>query len=285
VRISSLVVYILMTSSFARASNIEDYFSRMRERSLAWLVGKFDVIGSEPATDKTYEGFIVVSRQGDRLFIKKTINGEVTTGIGRIRFEPETPVLEVAFNEKEGQVIAGYEFRCGDNNQPRASAFIAPVGDHLTGRERLGLEVWYRNRPAPGPSPNQAWSLFVKDDPESDDLVGLYEGKYRIIGEDTETGRLYTGTVRLTRKRYHLQMKRSVEGKVSSGELGVDVSRKSKSVLIARCRLGNQAAVSVLNVQGVAGNYPRICGYFYPLDASGNFIPGARPTLETWFFD
>jgi hypothetical protein len=80
-------------------------------------------------------------------------------------------------------------------------------------------------------------------------------------------------------------MKRSVEGKVSSGELVIDVSSKSKSALIARCRLGNQVAVSVLNVQGVADNYPRICGYFYPLDAFGNFVPGARPTLETWFFD
>ena len=274
-----------MTGAFARAGNLEDYFSRMRERSLAWLVGRSKVIGSEPASGKTYEGFVVVSRQGDRLFVKKTINGEVTTGIGTIKFEPETPVLEVAFNGKEPRVTAGYEFRCGDCNQPRASAFIAPVGDNLTGRERFGLEVWYRNRPAPAPLPDQAWSRFAKDDPESDDLVRLYEGKYRIIGEDTETGRLYTGTVRLTRKHYHLQMKRSVEGKGSSGELVIDVSSKSKSALIARCRLGNQAAVSVLNVQGVGDNYPRICGYFYPLDASGNFIPGAHPTLETWFFD
>jgi hypothetical protein len=143
----------------------------------------------------------------------------VTTGTGTIRLEPETPVLEVVFNGKEPRVTAGYEFRYGDNNQPRASAFIAPVGDNLTGRERFGLEVWYCDRPAPVPSPDQAWSRLVKDDPELDDLVGLYEGKYRIIGEDIETGRLYTGTVRLTRKHYHLQMKRSVEGKVSSGEL------------------------------------------------------------------
>jgi hypothetical protein len=101
VRISCLVVYILMTSAFARAGNVGDYFSRMRETSLAWLVGRFKVIGSEPASGKTYEGFVVVSRQGDRLFIKKTINGKVTTGRGTIRFEPETPVLEVAFNGKE----------------------------------------------------------------------------------------------------------------------------------------------------------------------------------------
>ena len=30
-----------MTGAFARASNVEDYFSRMRERSLAWLVGRY----------------------------------------------------------------------------------------------------------------------------------------------------------------------------------------------------------------------------------------------------
>jgi hypothetical protein len=285
VRTSLLVVYVVMMGAFARASPPENYFSRIREKSLAWLVGKFKVIGSEPASGKTYEGFVVVSRQGDRLVVQKMINGELITGIGTIRFEPETPVLVVEFNEKGDRVIAGYEFRCGDNNQPRASAFVAPVGDNLAGRKRVGLEVWYCDRPARAPSPNQAWSHFVKDDPEADDLLGLYEGKYLVIGQLTGTGRLYTGTVRLTRKDYHLQMKRSVEGKVSNGELVIDVFGNSKSVLIAKCRLGNQAVVAVLTVQGVVGNYPRICGYFYPLDASGNFVSGAHPTLETWFFD
>jgi hypothetical protein len=36
---------------------------------------------------------------------------------------------------------------------------------------------------------------------------------------------------------------------------------------------------------GVGDNYPRICGYFYPVSDSSQVIPNSSPRLETWFFD
>ena len=55
--------------------------------------------------------------------------------------------------------------------------------------------------------------------------------------------------------------------------------------MTVRCRVGRQSMVSQASVQMVGDNYPRICGYFYPVTNAGKIVTTASPKLETWFFD
>ena len=108
-----------------------------RENSLACLPGKFLVVGQEPDSGPTYSGSVSVTRQGDRLLNEKTIEGKLISGTGVIMLEPETPVLEVKYRVGSHSVTAGYEFRCGDQHQPRASGWVSPLN------AKPILETWF----------------------------------------------------------------------------------------------------------------------------------------------
>jgi hypothetical protein len=256
------------------------------EKSLAWLPGKFMVVGQEPDSGKTYSGSVSITRQGDRLFVQKIIQGGVISGMGTIMFEPEAPVLEVEYHVGLNTVRAGYEFSCGDKNQPRASGWVSPVDGDLTHRSRLGLEVWYYDQAVPSPPsvPNQAPKDSSKRSTASD-LLGLFEGRFRVIGQELGSGKIYTGTVTAKSDGLKLAIKRTVNGQVTHGELDLNLSADDRFSLVAKYRVGREMVFSMLNHWAVGDNYPRLSGYFYSADASGKAILNDKPTLETWFYD
>jgi hypothetical protein len=264
------------------ASESKDPYSKRKEESLACLSGKFRVIGQEPGSGQTYTGSVSVIRQGDHLLVQRIINGEIVSGTGVILFELEAPVLEVAYRIGSKTVRAGYEFRCGDNNQPRASGWVYPAEGDSKRREQPGLEVWYYNRLLPAIAQNWDDSKGQRLDP---DFNSFFEGKFRVIGEELGSGKVYTGTLTARVKGKTLQMKRVIDGQVSAGELIVNLSGSDRHSLTATFRVGKQPIRSRLTEQTVGDNYPRICGYFYPVDRSGKAIPTNSPLLETWFYD
>src|ERR1700751_4626260 len=101
---------------------VSDHFSETQETALSLLVGRFIVVGSKPDSGQTYRGSVDVTRQGNSLHVQESINGKIRTGTGTIVFEPETPTLEVVF---EDGIRAGYEsWPFGARQQPRASGWV-----------------------------------------------------------------------------------------------------------------------------------------------------------------
>ncbi|HEX6565109.1 MAG TPA: hypothetical protein VF020_12535, partial [Chthoniobacterales bacterium] len=251
--------------------------------TLSSLVGRFIVVGSHPVTGKTYRGLVVVTRQGNRLHVRELIDGKTRIGIGTIEFEPEAPTLEVLF-EKSG-IRASYEtWPSRVKQQPRASGWAGRANGDYHNRERLGMEVWYDDQPPPDPASVQTQiDSIVKDQLETDsELQQLFIGDYRIVGEDTGTGRVYTGKVRVQLKGERLTIHGSIDGMVARGE--IVCFTHSKPILI-KYRVGTHSMLSFAGGYGVGDNYPRICGYFYPVSDSNQVIPNSSPRLETWFFD
>ena len=259
------------------------YFARARESTLSALVGRFIVVGCEPDGGQPYRGSVVVTRQGNNLHIREVIDGKTRTGTGTIMFEPESPVLEVLF-EKSG-IRAGYEtWPPGPRGQPRSSAWVGVAGGDYHDREKLGMEVWYDDQLPPDPASVQTQiNRALKDHAELDpELLPIAVGDYRVIGEDTGTGRVYIGKVRARSAGKHLKIDGSIDGKVVRGEM---VRFANWSPTLIKYRVGAQSMLSFAGGYGVGDNYPRICGYFCPVSNSGQVIPNSAPRLETWFFD
>ena len=263
---------------------LSDYFAKVRETTLSSLVGRFIVIGSHPVTGKTYRGSVVVTRQGNSLKVQELIDGKTRIGTGTIEFEPETPTLEVVF-EQSG-IRAGFEtWPSGANRQqPRASGWVGLANGDYHSRDRLGMEVWYDDQPPPNPASAQTQiDSFVKNQLKTDaELQQIFIGDYRIVGEDTGTGRVYTGKVRVQLTGKRLTIHGSIHGKVARGEM---VRFPDPTPMLIKYRVGAQSMLSFAGGYGVGDNYPRICGYFYPLSDPGHVIPNSSPRLETWFFD
>jgi hypothetical protein len=262
---------------------LSDYFARVRETTLSSLVGRFIMIGSQPVTGKTYRGSVVVTRQGNSLQVRELIDGKTRIGTGTIEFEPETPTLEVTF---ESGIRAGYETwpSGAKRRQPRASGWVELANGDYHGPDRLGMEVWYDDQSPPNPASAQTEiDSIVKNQLKPDaDLQQIFIGDYRIVGEDTDTGRVYTGTVRVRLTGKRLTIHGSVDGKVVRGDM---VCFPDSTPLLIKYRLGAQSMLSFAGGYGVGDNYPRICGYFYPLSHPGHVMPNSSPRLETWFFD
>jgi len=263
---------------------LSDYFARVRETTLSSLVGRFIVVGSHPVTGKTYRGSVVVTRQGDRLQLEELIDGKTRVGTGTIEFEPETPTLEVVF-EMSG-IRAGYETwpSGAKRQQPRASGWVWLANGDYHGRDRLGMEVWYDDQPPPNPASVQTQiDSILKTQIKTDaELQQIFIGDYRIVGEDTGTGRVYTGKVRVQLTGKQLTIHGSIDGKVARGEM---VRFADWTSMLIKYRVGAQSMLSLAGGYGVGDNYPRIGGYFYPLSDPGHVIPNSSPSLETWFFD
>jgi hypothetical protein len=263
---------------------LSDDFTKVRETTLSSLVGRFIVVGSHPANGKTYRGSVVVTRQGDTLQVQELIDGKTRIGTGTIEFEPETPTLEVVF-EKSG-IRMGFETwpSGAKRQQPRASGWVELANGNYHGRDRLGMEVWYDDQAPPSPATVQTQiDSIVKNQLGADtELQQIFIGDYRIVGEDTGTGRVYTGKVRVQLTGERLTIHGSIDGKVARGEMVCFTD--SKPTLI-KCRVGPQSMLSFVSGYGVGDNYPRICGYFFPVSDSSQVIPNSSPRLETWFFD
>jgi hypothetical protein len=255
-----------------------------REKLLPFFVGTFKVIGCEPDSGKPYIGSVVVTRKGLQLTVRELVKGNIRTGTGTIMFEPETPKLEVSFAETG--IWTGYELgNLGNTQQPRASGWVDAPGNNRADRQRLGMEVWYNEQPAPSAALEQIKLEHTSLNPDPADLTGFYEGDYRIIGEETSTGRLYTGRIQAKRDGEHLIIKGWIDGQRCNGEFLSEQLSSKEPVVVLKCRIGHQSLVSVAHVQTVGDNYPRICGYFYPVSNSGAIIATGQSRLETWFFD
>jgi hypothetical protein len=273
----SFVIIASTVPSCVNAATVED--------SLVCLPGKFLVVGQEPDSGRTYFGFVSVSRHGDRLLIEKHVQRELISGTGIIAVEAENPVLEVTYHVGSHMVTAGFEFRWGSQSQPRASGWVSPVDGDLSQRNRLGLEVWYYDRAPPVDSPlilNRSANLFKKRVSAQDDLLGLLEGKFRVIGCEIDSGRVYIGRIIAKRNVGKLKITGAINGNPSSGELTLSPDR---FLVVAKYRTGSQTVSALLNEQTVGDNYPRLCGYFYSLASSGAVVSTGTPRLETWFYD
>ena len=259
-------------------------WAEKREKLLPFFAGRFRVIGCEPDSGNPYSGSVVITRQGQQLLVQELINGSSRTGTGVITFEPETPALEVGFG-KSG-LSAGYEpGNLDGQRQPRASGWVDPAGNKLSDRNRLGMEVWYNDQPAPSPALAQTKLDHASRNRMPPESLGVYAGKYRIIGEETGTGRPYTGRLETKLTGERLNINGWIDGKRISGEFVAEFLRSKELVLTVRCRVGRQSMVSQASVRMVGDNYPRICGYFYPVTNAGKIVTTASPKLETWFFD
>ncbi len=255
-----------------------------REKLLPLFVGTFKVIGCQPDSGKPYDGSVVVTRKGLELFVQESINGHTRTGTGSIMFEPETPTLEVEFGDSG--ILVGYELgSSGDTRQPRASGWADPAGNNRADRNRLGMEVWYNHQPAPSPAFEQTELQRASLNPTPADLLGFYEGDYRIIGEESGTGRLYSGRIQAKRDGQRLMIEGWIDGQRTKGQFVSERLSPKHPVILIKCRIGHQSLLSLAYVQTVGDNYPRICGYFYPVGDTGAIITTAKPRLETWFFD
>jgi hypothetical protein len=261
---------------------VSDHFSETQETALSLLVGRFIVVGSKPDSGQTYRGSVDVTRQGNSLHVQESINGKIRTGTGTIVFEPETPTLEVVF---EDGIRAGYEsWPFGARQQPRASGWVDLANGGYHDRERLGMEVWYDDQPAPQLASVQTQlNSALKDQPETDpEVLQIDIGDYRIMGEDTGNGRVYTGKVRVKFVGKHLKIDGSIDGKAVRGEM---VRFTDPKPTLIKYRVSAQSRLAFAGGYSVGDNYPRFCGYFYPVSASGQVIPNSPPRLETWFFD
>jgi hypothetical protein len=263
---------------------LSDYSARVRETVLSSLAGRFIVVGSHPVTGKTYRGSVVVTRQGNNLQVREWIDGKPRIGIGTIEFEPESPTLEVVF--ENSAIRAGYETwpSGARRGQPRASGWVELANGDYHNRERLGMEVWYDDQPPSGPAAVQTQlSQSLKDQSETaSGLLQMEIGDYRIVGEDTGTGKVYTGKIRAKFAGKHLMINGSIDGKAVRGEM---VRYAHSDATVIKYRAGVQSVLSFAGGYGVGDNYPRICGYFYPVSDSSHVIPNASPRLETWFYD
>jgi hypothetical protein len=293
-RICYLVVYVfaIIGSGTIKAIGAEDakdphrlsdYFARARETTLSSLVGRFIVVGSQPVTGKTYRGSVVVTREGNSLQVRELIDGKARIGIGTIEFEPEAPTLEVLF--EKGGIRASYgTWPPRVRQQPRASGWVGLANGDYHNRERLGMEVWYNDQRLPDPaSVQRQLNSVLKNLPKTDaELMQVDVGDYRIVGEDTGTGRVYTGKVRVQFTGKRLTIDGSIDGKIARGEM---VSFTDSKPILIKYRVGTHSMLSFAGGYGVGDNYPRICGYFYPISDSSQVIPSSSPRLETWFFD
>ena len=293
-RICYLAVYVfaIIVSGMIKAIGAEaakdphrlsDYFARTRETTLSSLVGRFIVVGSQPVSGKTYRGSVVVTRQGHRLHVRELIDGKARLGTGTIEFEPETPTLEVVF-EKSGIRASYGTWPSGVRQQPRASGWVGLVNGDYHEREQLGMEVWYDDqRPPDSGSVQRQLNSVSENRPKMDaELMQVDVGDYRIVGEDTGTGRVYAGKVRIQFTGKRLTIDGSIDGKIARGEMVCFTD--SKATLI-KYQVGTHSMLSFAGGYGVGDNYPRICGYFYPVPDSSQVIPNSSPRLETWFFD
>jgi hypothetical protein len=293
-RICYLVVYVfaITVSGTIKAIGAEvakdphrlsDYFAKARETTLSLLVGRFIVVGSQPVTGKTYRGSVVVTREGNSLHVRELIDGKARIGIGTIEFEPEAPTLEVLF-EKSGIRASYGTWPYRVTQQPRASGWVGLANGDYHDRERLGMEVWYNDQRLPNPAAVQRQlNSVLKNQPKTDaELMQGDVGDYRIVGEDTGTGRVYTGKVRVQFTGKRLTIDGSIDGKIARGEM---VCFSNSKPTLIKYRVGAQSMLSFAGAYGVGDNYPRICGYFYRLSDSSQVIPNLSPRLETWFFD
>jgi hypothetical protein len=262
---------------------LSDYFARTRVTMLSSLVGRFIVVGSQPVTGKTYRGSVVVTRQGNSLHVRELIDGKARIGTGTIEFEPEAPTLEVVF-EKGGFRASYGTWPSGVRQQPRASGWVGLANGDYHDREQLGMEVWYNDQRPPDPaSVQRQLNGVLKNRLKTDaELMQVDVGHYSIVGEETGTGRVYTGKVRVQFAGKRLRIDGSIDGKIARGEM---VCFTDSKPTLMKYREGAQSMVSFAGVYGVGDNYPRICGYFYPLSASGQIISNLSARLETWFFD
>lgn len=262
---------------------LSDYFAGTRETTLSSLIGRFIVVGSHPVSGKTYRGSVVVTRQGNSLQVRELIDGETRIGTGTIKFEPEAPTLEVVFEKSNIRASYG-TWPSGVRQQLRASGWVGLAKEDYPDREQLGMEVWYDDQRPPNPaSVQRQLNSVLNNRPKTDaELMQVDVGDYRIVGEDTGTGRVYTGKVRVQFTGKRLTIDGSIDGKIARGEMVCFAD--SKPTLI-KYRVGAQSMLSFANGYGVGDNYPRICGYFYPLSDSSQVIPNSSPRLETWFFD
>ena len=131
----------------------------------------------------------------------------------------------------------------------------------------------------------QGNSLHVRELIDGEARIGIGTidvGDYRIVGEDTGTGRVYTGKVRVQFIGKRLTIDGLIDRKIARGEMVCFTD--SKPIMI-KYRVGARSMLSFAGEYGVGDNYPRICGYFYPVSDSSQAIPNSSPRLETWFFD
>lgn len=112
-----------------------------------FMVGKYDVIGRQPDSAKTYAGRVTLRAVGNALEATRTIAGVTTKAI--LRFDTvasadRIPVLRLRFTLGGVPHEAIYQWRSDPDNYPRFTGLIYRA-DHRT--KRLGLEAWFPLQP------------------------------------------------------------------------------------------------------------------------------------------
>ena len=110
-------------------------------------------------------------------------------------------------------------------------------------------------------------------------LSEFVAGRYRLIGQEPDSDRTYSGQVELVSESGKLRFRRMIAGNTVSGEAAVEsAAGGDASVLRMRFRENGVAYEDTCLVQGDLDNYARISCYLYRRDGTTR-----KPGLEALF--
>lgn len=93
---------------------------------LSTLVGSYEVIGRLPESRKTYSGKVVISREGDKLVLERTVNGTKYTAEASVgtATADKVPVVRAAWKQGRTGYGATYLMHTDLDNYPRLTGYV-----------------------------------------------------------------------------------------------------------------------------------------------------------------
>jgi hypothetical protein len=260
------------------------------------LPGQYVIVGKLPGSTVTYHGTLSITPVGDQLRIERKIGaipsgGLTSSGLGRIGFEPEIPVLEVQLEPNRPVGRAAYQL-----NEVAGRVFLSGYTELAVGGfrpENRGLEFCYPDgappEAVPSPTPEQDTTSATLPTPSAspnsegsnEEELAVLEGVYQILGYNLQTSQPYVGRAFVHAGKSQLLIIRT-SGSYAKRCVG---SLSGESSI--RVDLGS---VGQFTWSGDADNYARWIGCLYL--ATDNLPKGIDATkvsrvlaVEAWFCD
>jgi hypothetical protein len=256
------------------------------------LPGTYVLVGKLPGrSTTTYHGSLSITPTGDQLRIERKIGAVTSSGVGKIGFEPEIPVLEVQLEPNRPVGRAAYQL-----NEVAGRVFLSGYTELAVGGfrpENRGLEFCYPEGGAPetvpSPTPEQGVisaasptpSASPNSEESNEEELAVLEGVYQILGYNLQSSQPYTGRAFVHAGKSQLVIVRT-SGSYAKRCVG---SLSGESSI--RVDLGS---VGEFTWTGDADNYARWIGCLYL--ASDNLPKGVDASkvnrvlaVEAWFCD
>ena len=255
------------------------------------LPGNYVLVGKLPGSTVTYHGTLSITQAGDQLRIERKIGALTSSGLGKIGFEPEIPVLEVQLEPNRPVGRAAYQL-----NEVTGRVFLSGYTELAVGGfrpENRGVEFCYPEGGAPetvpSPTPEQGVTsgasptplASANSDGSNEEELAVLEGVYQILGYNVQSSQPYTGRAFVHAGKSQLVIVRT-SGSYAKRCVG---SLSGESSI--RVDLGS---VGEFTWTGDADNYARWIGCLYL--APDNLPKGVDASkvnrvlaVEAWFCD